>query len=181
MLEASGAGSVILFVRHIDLMLYSRTFWVVLVGGFLIVLVFLSTHTPHQHLRSKADETLQTIKYCEWLQSGSSYLNSSEMSSYLRSNEVAGLSLGQIFFAVQAYPQYLPEGIIENTNIPVTVKTSVMKDAWGRPLHFMWHRDAGSSNVCSALLKKEYSVLVWSSGANGSNEFGGGDDVFVGK
>jgi len=105
------------------------------------------------------------------------------MISYIRSNEVAGLSLGQIFFAIREYPQYVPDEmvIITNTNIPAKVKLSVINDAWGRPLNFMWHEDAVKSNVCSELLKKNYPILIWSCGSNGSNEFGKGDDVFVGK
>jgi hypothetical protein len=163
-------------------MFQHRTFWIVAVGGVFVVLLLLVNHKSDRVPHSKAEQTLHTIRYCEWLQSDS-YLTPSNMSSYIRSNEMAGLSLGQIFFAIQAYPQYVPEkeDISSNANIPTIVKASVMKDAWGQPLNFMWHEDAVKNNVCNALLKKNYPVLVWSSGPNGTNEFGDGDDVFVGK
>jgi hypothetical protein len=156
------------------------TFWIAVAGGFLLVM--WSLPDTNSVPRDQGLRTLHTIRYCEWLQSGS-YPNSTNMISYIRSNEMTGLSLGQIFNVFQAYPSFEPDegNIINNTNIPTMAKKSVINDAWGRPLNFMWHEDAVKSNASHALLKKSCSILIWSSGPNGTNEFGGGDDVFVGK
>jgi hypothetical protein len=53
-------------------------------------------------------------------------------------------------------------------------------DSWGRPLHFEYRSShILTTNAPSPLLTKSNKVLVWSSGPNGSNEFGRGDDIVV--
>jgi hypothetical protein len=55
----------------------------------------------------------------------------------------------------------------------------VVLDAWKRPLQIMTKSNLLTlPNVSSTLLSKTNQMLIWSIGANGSNEFGNGDDVF---
>jgi hypothetical protein len=53
-------------------------------------------------------------------------------------------------------------------------------DAWKQPLQMMARSNLLTvPNVSPALLLKTNEVIIWSSGPNGSNEFGNGDDVFL--
>lgn len=52
----------------------------------------------------------------------------------------------------------------------------LLVDAWGNPLNFV-QRSHVDNRYSAALLAITNSVLVWSSGANLSNEYGGGDDI----
>lgn len=57
-------------------------------------------------------------------------------------------------------------------------KDGIFRDAWGTPLQFLLTNDTNYSRVNDTLRKRSRPFVVWSSGANGSNEFGFGDDVF---
>jgi len=53
-------------------------------------------------------------------------------------------------------------------------------DGWGKPLQIMCKTNLQNRAMISAsLLSKTNRILIWSSGPNGSNEFGTGDDVFL--
>jgi hypothetical protein len=52
----------------------------------------------------------------------------------------------------------------------------LLVDGWGTPLNFV-QRSRVDSRYSTGLLAITNSVLVWSSGANLSNEYGNGDDV----
>ncbi|MCD6050404.1 MAG: hypothetical protein K0Q55_1807 [Verrucomicrobia bacterium] len=53
-------------------------------------------------------------------------------------------------------------------------------DGWGNPLN-MVRKEILTTNPLanSKLLSKANQIIVWSSGANGKNEYGGGDDVVL--
>lgn len=148
-------------------------------AGVLIILLFLMIFLLGHRPITPKDRTLITLKHCEYLESGKSYFEGQDVSSYLHSNELAGLSLGQIFSVMKEYPQYIPENIVGNTNIPALENIPPLKDAWGNPLNLMWRSNALKSNVSDGLTKKNLPVLIWSSGPNGSNEYGRGDDVYL--
>ena len=51
------------------------------------------------------------------------------------------------------------------------------QDGWGHPYHIDWRTNL--SNRSTAMLRaNENSLLIWSSGENGINEYGGGDDRY---
>lgn len=52
-------------------------------------------------------------------------------------------------------------------------------DGWGRPLNFAL-RSAEVPRISPALLNQSETsgLIIWSSGPNGANEFGRGDDIF---
>jgi hypothetical protein len=53
-------------------------------------------------------------------------------------------------------------------------------DAWKRPLQMMVRSNLLTlPNISPTLLSKTNAVIIWSSGPNGRNEFGNGDDVFL--
>ena len=52
----------------------------------------------------------------------------------------------------------------------------VMLDAWGHRYHVRFD-DAGSGKITLNGTLINDSVAIWSDGPNGTNEFGGGDDV----
>ncbi len=81
------------------------------------------------------------------------------------------MSLGQSFFAMISQPQNLPTNSIELT-------TPVLKDAWGNALNFAWSGSSDAVKFPVGLRTKKLVVLIWSSGPNGLNEFGSGDDVY---
>jgi hypothetical protein len=55
-------------------------------------------------------------------------------------------------------------------------------DAWGQSLWMMSKSNLlRIPNVSPTLSTKTNSVIIWSSGPNGNNEFGTGDDVFLGS
>jgi len=55
----------------------------------------------------------------------------------------------------------------------------MLVDAWGRTLNVSVDQaDAiGSKNAVAGGTSTNYSIAIWSSGANGINEFGRGDDI----
>jgi hypothetical protein len=56
----------------------------------------------------------------------------------------------------------------------------VVLDAWKQPLQMIRKSTLVTlSNVSPRLLSKTNAILIWSSGPNRSNEFGGGDDIFL--
>lgn len=58
----------------------------------------------------------------------------------------------------------------------------IVVDAWGRPLNFKLRSNEDlkiSRELLNELKEGDTNdVIVWSSGANGTNEYGSGDDVF---
>jgi hypothetical protein len=52
----------------------------------------------------------------------------------------------------------------------------VLVDGWGTPLNFV-QKSHEDNRYSAALIAITNSLIVWSSGANRSNEFGGGDDI----
>jgi hypothetical protein len=147
----------------------------------LIVCAFYAfeTHINRQRPLSAVQKTINTLRYCEWLESGNAYLNSNQVVAYLHSNEASGLSLGQIFEGMRLYPQCIPQNIVGNTNIASVTNLSGVKDGWGNPVVFMWRSALTSATVSPGLMSKRFPVIIWSTGPNGSNEFGFGDDLFT--
>ena|ERR1700744_1535893 len=53
-------------------------------------------------------------------------------------------------------------------------------DGWGNPLQIMTKDHLKNiPNVSKTLMGKTNNILVWSSGPNGLNEWGNGDDIFI--
>lgn len=63
-----------------------------------------------------------------------------------------------------------------------TVKTSnsltTLVDGWERPLRVAWRADVLRLNATARVLARTNELLIWSSGKNGIDEFGSGDDIF---
>lgn len=56
----------------------------------------------------------------------------------------------------------------------------VVLDAWKQPLQMISKSNLMTlSNVSPQLLSKTNAIVIWSSGPNQNNEFGGGDDVVL--
>ena len=127
---------------------------------------------------SATDRTIGTIKQYEWLESASGYLDSNQIVPFLRSNEAAGFSLNKVFRGMQLYPQDLPENLMANAKIHSPTNIDEIKDGWGNPILFMWCSSAQTGQISEGLLRKQFPVLIWSCGKNGSNEYGHGDDVY---
>ncbi|HEY3854821.1 MAG TPA: hypothetical protein VGO67_10545 [Verrucomicrobiae bacterium] len=141
-------------------------------GTLLIIFVYFGMRQSQRHKFSKEDVTRQTIRHCEWIERKFSDMAGTDFASYARSNQAAGRTLPQIFHAIVAYPQNLPTNRIDAGEVPLS-------DAWGRPLNFLWSDHARDAHVCDSLIRKNLPILIWSSGANGSNELGQGDDVIA--
>lgn len=57
------------------------------------------------------------------------------------------------------------------------IRNGVLVDHWNRPLHLAVDLDGDGSVLSGAGQIDDTSVLVWSDGPNGRNEFGSGDDI----
>lgn len=134
------------------------------------IFVFLPGVVNPKHEFTKKETTEEVLRRCEWIQMRFSGMTRADLRSYLVSKQVAGASLGQIFNAMLLRPQDLP------TN-SISIDMPTIKDAWGHPLNCMWFEQAVTHGASDQLRRKQLPVLVWSSGANGTNEFGSGDDV----
>jgi len=158
------------------------TILLIVIACLSACLLILLSSKPERSIGETA-RTIGLIKQCELLESGKLEfgLKHQDVSNYLHSNEADGLSLRQIFAAMCACPTCIPERIVGITNVQDITNTATVTDSWGKSLNFVWRDDAIRSNICDALLLKSLPVLIWSSGPNGSNEFGKGDDIFVGK
>lgn len=124
------------------------------------------------------DKTIQLLRYCEWLQSDSKYMTHAEFAAFLRTNESDGLSLCQIFAVMKAFPRHSPERIVDDTNIQLK-QIPMLTDGWSNSLNLIWRGEATNGVLNRSLLAEDGPVLIWSSGANGSNEYGNGDDLFI--
>jgi len=121
---------------------------------------------------TKENLTAETIRRCEWVQKRFSYLSGGDLAAYLHKMEAQGVSLGQAFNFMLSNPQEISNNSLQVTNPPI-------QDAWGRPLNLIWREATLSAGVSDVLAKKRLVVLVWSSGPNGTNELGRGDDIVV--
>jgi hypothetical protein len=54
-------------------------------------------------------------------------------------------------------------------------------DYWGTPLLFYWPEDLSGKGASAKLTNYGAIISVWSAGANGTNEYGNGDDVVLDK
>jgi hypothetical protein len=153
-----------------------RNWFVIIVITFFCVLCLVEWRINIATPLSTAQRTIGAIRYCEWLESG--YLNSNQIVPFLRSNEAAGLSLNKVFKGMQSYPGCLPEDLIANKRVEFTTNLDEIKDGWGNPILFMWRSSAQTGLISEGLLRKQFPVLIWSCGKNGSNEYGHGDDVY---
>ena len=52
-----------------------------------------------------------------------------------------------------------------------------LRDRWGNPLEVHTKAEVSKFNVAPAISGNENSILIWSKGSNGKNEWGRGDDV----
>lgn len=56
----------------------------------------------------------------------------------------------------------------------------IVLDGWGRPLQVIARDNLVNIRDASGpLLRKTNSVVIWSFGRNGTNEYGNGDDIFL--
>ena len=61
--------------------------------------------------------------------------------------------------------------------VPKYFSGSLLHDPWGRPLNIGWKSDLLGKTNAPKLLASDGQILIWSSGRNGVNEFGEGDDI----
>jgi hypothetical protein len=57
------------------------------------------------------------------------------------------------------------------------IREVLCRDAWGNRFNLDFKTNLVASGASAALLNSTFDLIVWSSGPNGSNEFGNGDDV----
>lgn len=74
----------------------------------------------------------------------------------------------------------LRELIANDENLEAVSKNLSKIDAWGNQYNVEWRTNIVSI-VSPMLLKNENELLIWSSGANGINEYGNGDDIYEGE
>jgi hypothetical protein len=60
-----------------------------------------------------------------------------------------------------------------------TIRQSLCFDYWGNRFNVELKANLGSETISKALSQSPFDVAIWSSGANGTNEFGNGDDVVL--
>lgn len=53
------------------------------------------------------------------------------------------------------------------------------RDAWGNRFNIDFKTNLIPRGASAALLNTSFDLVVWSSGRNGTNEFGNGDDVVL--
>jgi hypothetical protein len=63
--------------------------------------------------------------------------------------------------------------------IPISSNGLEVLDDWQNPFVIMWKADFAEGKLASGLAREDGTILIWSVGPNGSNEFGFGDDVFI--
>lgn len=59
------------------------------------------------------------------------------------------------------------------------IREVLCRDAWGNRFNLDFKTNLVASGASAALLNSTFDLAVWSSGPNGSNEFGNGDDVVL--
>ncbi len=79
--------------------------------------------------------------------------------------------------------QMSAQGMLEFESM---MKAGKLVDCWGNPINISWTASLDGGKPDPALLKEGQGcampdVAIWSSGPNGANEYGGNDDVFMGK
>jgi len=57
------------------------------------------------------------------------------------------------------------------------IRRSLCLDYWGNRFNVDFKSNLTASTVTTALARSPFDVVIWSSGENGTNEFGKGDDV----
>jgi hypothetical protein len=61
---------------------------------------------------------------------------------------------------------------------PKNVREGLVFDYWGNRFNLDFKSNLVAHQASAALLDTSFNFVIWSSGANGTNEFGNGDDVF---
>jgi hypothetical protein len=119
------------------------------------------------------------IRTCQWAECTFSNRTGVSVSTYIRTNELAGFTMAQIFNEMLGHIDRWPESVKEMLNDDQTTNIGPIVDGWGRPLNFEWYEEAAKQDVDAKLFLPRLPILVWSSGENGVNEFGRGDDIIV--
>lgn len=62
---------------------------------------------------------------------------------------------------------------------PETISRNLCYDGYGNPFNVEFRTNIGSKSASGIVLRAESELLIWSSGENGINEYGSGDDVAI--
>ena len=69
--------------------------------------------------------------------------------------------------------------INDGLDCPEFYRNGTFYDSYGFPLNFAWESDLSDENPDEEFLAGENGLIVWSSGKNGVNELGSGDDIYI--
>jgi len=58
------------------------------------------------------------------------------------------------------------------------IVNSRLIDTWNRPVNICWRTNMPAETSSELLKSTDMDVIIWSSGENGVNEYGNGDDIF---
>lgn len=144
--------------------------WCLIAIGTVAALCTIAGIVRFPRTGTKAETTKSLITRCEWIESRFPSNYGVQIANYLSKAVSNGASLEQAFSFTVNNPQRLPD------ELPVA-HSSILTDAWGSPLIFMWRKEAVQRRASESLLSGPGPVLVWSAGPNRSNELGYGDDV----
>jgi hypothetical protein len=67
--------------------------------------------------------------------------------------------------------------LFEKRGYPIASYAITNHDGWGRPYHVEWRTNLVGIDT-PMIHATDNELLIWSSGSNGINEYGGGDDLF---
>lgn len=62
---------------------------------------------------------------------------------------------------------------------PEEIRKAFCFDAWGRRLNLDFKTNLVAKGASASLLSNTFDVVIWSSGPNGTNELGNGDDIDI--
>ena len=141
--------------------------------AFILILLLLAVFSPSAPVR-RSEHSKLLIERCYQGQLMIGQKSENGLAGLL-GTESKGTELNAKFAATI-------EGIDGLDLLGATVKTSnsvtTLVDGWERPLRVAWRADVLRLNATARVLARTNELLIWSSGKNGIDEFGGGDDVF---
>ncbi|MGI6494967.1 MAG: hypothetical protein ACOX5G_02555 [Kiritimatiellia bacterium] len=130
----------------------------------LLVGIFISPLT-----RSKETETKNIIRQVYALVEYVAFANGLSSEDLLSAQSETNTPA---LFLESITRQALSEGLA-----PPSLKNGTITDRWGRQLNVAWRYSLAENGDAKRLSQYPSIFVVWSSGNNGINEFGDGDDV----
>src|SRR5687767_14217644 len=137
-------------------------------SGLILAAVLIYTHRPKVTNSSPQTQTLMLLQHAN-VALALALLDIEEDGVRSLEGIPSGDLLREAFLQLMKryYPGPKNRIVQEMTNL---------RDGWQRPVFVYWRVDA--TNVSVALLANSGHLIIWSSGANGINDWGYGDDVY---